>query len=85
MHAGRVVAELRRHAERYGLKLRHRVEHGFDIREIRDVFHLAMPAGGRDEAIVLVFRQGRQVLVADDLADTDDAYLDGLGHGRSVC
>lgn len=50
-----------------------------------DVIHLAVTAGGRDEAIVLVFRQGRQVLVADDLADADDAYLDGLGHGRSVC
>ena len=45
---------------------------------------LAVPAGGGDEPIVLVLRQGRQMLVADDLADADDAYLDGLGHGRSV-
>ncbi len=82
-----VVAELRRHAERYGLELRHRVEHRLDIREIRDAVDLAVPAGGGDEAVVAVLRQGRQVLVANDLSHADDAELDGAviqGHGDSA-
>lgn len=80
-----VIAELRRHAERYGLELRHGVEHRLDGWEIRDVVHLAVPAGGGDEAVGLVLRQGRQMLVADDLSYPDDAELDGVvvpGHGR---
>ena len=41
------------------------------------------PAGSRDEAIIPVFRQGRQMLVADDLADADDGEFD-RGHGASL-
>jgi hypothetical protein len=82
-----VVAELRRHAERYGLEFRHGVEHRLDIRKIRDAVHLAVPAGGGGEQVVAVLGQGRQVLVANNLSHADDAELDGTaiqGHGNSA-
>ena len=51
-----------------------------------DAVDAGVAAGGGDEAVVGILRQGRQVLVADDLADADDAELDGVllaGHGSS--
>ena len=75
--ASRLVADLRRHAERHGVEIACRREHRLDRREIRDAVHRGVAAGGGDELVVGVFGERRQMLVADDLADADDAKPDG--------
>ena len=80
---GRRIAVLRRHAERNGVDGRHGLEHGFDRLEIVDTVHDAVSARGGDQLVIGIGGKGGQMLVADDLADTDDGDIDGA-HGVSL-
>ncbi len=75
--ARRVMPELRRHAKRYGLNFRRGRQQRFDVRVVRDAIHLSVWAGRCDKLVVLVPGKCRQMLVAGDLADTDNGYVDG--------
>ena len=76
-----VVPELRRHAQRYRVEVRHGAEHRFYAGEIGNAVHLAVPACRRRKAVIRVLCQRRQMLVAHDLADADDAECDQAGRG----
>ncbi len=76
----RLVAVLRRHAERNRLDRRHGVDHGLYRLEIVDAVHRSVAACGCDQAVVRVLRKRRQMLVAHDLADANDGNVD-WGHG----
>ena len=71
------MADLRRLAERHGVDLDTGRKHLLDIREICDAVDRCVATGGGGEEVVRVPGQGGKVLVADDLADADDAEPDG--------
>ena len=67
------VAVLRRHAQRHRIELRDGGEHFLDGLKAGDAVDAGVAAGGGDELVVGVPGQRGQMLVADDLADADDA------------
>ena len=70
--ARRLVAELRRHAQRHGVDADVGGEHFLDRREIGDAVDGGVAAGRGDQIEVAIAGDGRQVLVANDLADADN-------------
>jgi hypothetical protein len=73
----RLVAKLRRHAERYRVEGRAGIQHLFEGRKVRDAVNRGVTAGDSSESKVGVCSNGRQMLIADYLADADDANSDG--------
>ncbi len=71
--AGRLMPHLRRLAKRHGVDLDTGSQHFLDGGKIGDAVDRRVAAGGCDEAVVAVLGEGGQMLVADDLADADDA------------
>jgi hypothetical protein len=77
---GRLVVRLRRSADCHGIQVGSSRKHLFETRVARSTFDYVMTAGDGEELESRVGSDTRNVLIARDLADPDQTYMNRRLH-----